>query len=344
MVILSRKYVVARSQQDNTNPLSSDEDFLLVEEPLDETTLAENQLLIAAEYIMVSAGLRVLMRNLNVGDAITGWQVAKVLVSRHPRFPEGAFIVGHFGWCTHSIVNPDTFHDCPVPIYQVPDIAPYDRSWALGVLGVPGNSAYFGFLEICQPRENDVVVVTSASSGVGSLVGQIAKIKGCRTIAITSSDEKCDLVRRAYGFDEAINYKKQDVAQALKQLAPQGVDCYFDNVGGPIAACVLQAMKLHGRISVCGAASLYDDNSGNTGPYPQVDFIRKQLRMEGFVVYRWAERWMEGIEQMLRWLREGRLNYKQRVFEEFTALPQVLVAVLKSSNMAKSVVRVHDFS
>lgn len=342
MVIVSRKFVVARSQKENTNPLSLDEDFQLIEEPLDEAALQEGEILVAAEYIMVTAGMRGLMRNMAVGDVIMGWQVAKVLTSRNPRFPDGMFVVGSFGWRTHSIINPDTVR-LSVPLYPLPDIAPYDRSWALGVLGVPGNSAYFGFLEICQPKEGDVVVVTSASSGVGSLVGQIAKIKKCRTIAITSSDEKCDLVRRAYGFDEAINYKKQDVAQALRTLAPNGVDCYFDNVGGPISSCVIQAMKSRGRISVCGAASLYDDNT-QKGAYMQTEFILKQLKMEGFVVYRWADRWQEGIDQMLQWLREGRLNYKQKVYEDFATLPQVLVAIMKSHNMAKSVVKVNEFS
>lgn len=343
MVIISRKFVVARSQQDNTNPLSSDEDFRLIEEPLDETNLQDGEILVAAEYIRVTAGLRGLMRDIGVGEVCSGWQVAKVLHSRNERFAEGVFVVGSFGWSTHFIVNPDTVV-LPVPVYELPNIAPYDRSWALGVLGVPGVSAYFGFLEICQPKENDVVVVTSASSCVGSLVGQIAKIKKCRTIAITSSDEKCDLVRRAYGFDEAINYKKQDVSQALRLLVPEGVDCFFDNVGGPISACVIQtAMKPFGRISVCGAASLYDDHT-QKGPYLQVDFILKQLRMEGFIVYRWASRWMEGINQMLQWVREGRLNYKQKIYENFETLPQILVATMKSSNMAKSVVQVTDFS
>lgn len=314
----------------------------MVEETLDEDNLADGEILVAAEYIGVTAGIRGYLRLFKEGDTIIGWQVAKVLRSKNPRFPEDVFVVGSFGWSTHSIVNPDT-GKFPVPVYQVPDIAPYDRSWTLGVLGVPGISAYFGFLEICQPKENDVVVVTSASSGVGSLVGQIAKIKKCRTIAITSSDEKCDLVRRAYGFDDAINYKKQDVSQALKSLAPNGVDCYFDNVGGPISACVVQAMKPFGRISVCGAASLYDDNT-QKGPYMQVDFILKQLKMEGFVVYRWANRWSEAIDQLLQWLREGRMNYKQKIYEDFDTLPQLLVAIMKSSNMAKCIVKVSDFS
>lgn len=342
MVIIARKFVVARSQVKHNSPLSCDEDFRLVEEPLDEDALLDGEILVAAEYIMVTAGMRVLVRNVDPGEVIMGWQVAKVLKSRNVRFPEAVFVVGAFGWRTHTIINPDTAV-LPVPVYQLPDIAPYDRSWALGVLGVPGNSAYFGFLEICQPRENDVVVVTSASSGVGSLVGQIAKIKKCRTIAITSSDEKCDLVKRAYGFDEAINYKKQDVAQSLRTMAPQGVDCYFDNVGGPISACVIQAMKPYGRISVCGAASLYDDDTLR-GPYTQLDFILKQIKMEGFIVYRWADRWQEGIAQMLQWLREGKLNYKQKIYEDFETLPQILAAIMRSSNIAKSVVKINDFS
>lgn len=342
MVILSRKFVVARSQQDSTNPLSCEDDFKMIEEQLDEDSLQEGDMLVAAEYIMVTAGMRGLMRKIGVGDLLMGWQVAKVIRSRNERFPEESFVVGSFGWRTHTLFNPDTIA-VPVPVYQLPDIAPYDRSWALGVLGLPGNSAYFGFLEICQPKEGDVVVVTSASSGVGSLVGQIAKIKKCRTIAITSSDEKCDLVKRAYGFDEAINYKKQDVSEMLRTLAPHGVDCYFDNVGGPIASCVVRAMKQFGRISVCGAASLYDDGT-LSGPYLQMDFIMKQLKMEGFVVYRWADRWMEGINQMLQWLREGKLNYKQTVYDDFETMPHILGSIMKSKNMAKCIVKIHDFS
>lgn len=342
MVILSRKFVASRAESATNLPLSSDDDFQLVEEQLDESSLKDGEVLIAAEYIMVTAGMRGLMRRLNVGDTMMGWQVAKVLHSRNEKFPAESFLVGAFGWRTHTLFHPDTVV-LPVPVYALPDIAPYDRSWALGVLGLPGNSAYFGLLEICEPKEGDVVVVTSASSSVGSLVGQIAKIKKCHTIAITSSDEKCDLVKRAYGFDEAINYRKQDVRERLQALAPNGVDCYFDNVGGPIASCVIDAMKPFGRISVCGAAALYDDNTLK-GPFLQMNFIMKQLKMEGFVVYRWADRWMEGIEQMLQWLREGRLNYKQTIHEDFETLPQVLVSIMKSKNMAKCIVKIHDFS
>lgn len=339
----SKKFVLAREL--SGQPVVED-DFRLVEEDLDEE-LQENEILADAEYIMISAGQLAYLKTMAPGATIPGAQVAKVTKSRNEGYPEGSFIVGHFGWRNRTVINPDLVK-VPLPVYVLPNLAPYDRSWALGPLGLPGNTAYFGFLEICQPQEGEVVVVSSAASAVGAHVGQIAKIKKCRTIGITSSDEKCDLIKRAYGFDEAINYKKQDVSKMLKSFAPQGVDCYFDNVGGAISSTVIGHMNTHGRISVCGAASLYDelsrDSTKSCGPYLQVDFILRQLKMEGFVVYKWRDRWMEGIDQNLQWLREGKLNYKQKVYENFETMPAIIMQIMKSSNMAKCVVKLNDFS
>nr|CAD7201308.1 unnamed protein product [Timema douglasi] len=169
------------------------------------------------------------------------------------------------------------------------------------------NTAYFGFLELCQPQPGEVVVVTGAAGAVGSLVGQIAKIKGCKVIGFAGSDEKVKWIKEELGFDAAFNYKTKDVTEALKESAPDGVDCYFDNVGGEMSSAVINQMKQFGRISVCGSISSYNNDPSKLARAPilQPSMVFKQLKMEGFLVTRWSDRLFEGIKQNLQWIKES---------------------------------------
>lgn len=166
---------------------------------------------------------------------------------------------------------------------------------------MPGNSTYFGFLEICTPKEGETVVVTGAAGAVGSLVGQIAKLKGCRVVGFTGSDEKCKWLEDELGFDKAINYKSGDVTKELKEAAPKDVDCYFDNVDGELSSTIIQQMNVFGRISVCGAISGYNDQQVLVPP-AQKFFVFNQLKMEGFLFNRWANRWLEGLTEIAQWI------------------------------------------
>lgn len=181
-----------------------------------------------------------------------------MIESKNTDYPVGAYVCGSFGWRTHTVFNPNNASDLAMRPYVLPPFGDLPLSLGLGHLGMPGNTAYFGFLEICKPKEGEIVVVSGAAGAVGSIVGQIAKIKGCKVIGIAGSDDKCAWLTKEMGFDHAINYKTEAVAEVLKKYAPDGIDCYFDNVGGGLSSIIINGMREFGRISVCGSISSYN--------------------------------------------------------------------------------------
>ncbi|GLG95105.1 Ptgr1_1 protein [Gryllus bimaculatus] len=317
-----------------------EDDLKLEEEELPE--LKDGEILVEAVFWSVDPYMRPYTARFPVGITMIGSQVGKIVESKAKDFPEGRYIVGYFGWRTHTVH--DTAKE-PLPgfpkAHLLPDFKELPYSLALGVLGMPGNTAYFGFLEICEPKEGETVVVTGAAGAVGSIVGQIAKIKGCRVIGFAGSDEKVKWLTEELGFDAAYNYKTKDVNEALKEGAPKGVDCYFDNVGGDISSTVLNHMNTRGRISVCGSISSYNADPAN---YPRAAIVQpsmvfKELRMEGFIVHRWTDRWMEGIHTNLKWIREGKLKYRETVTEGFKNMPKAFMGMLKGENTGKAIIK-----
>lgn len=222
----------------------------------------------------------------------------------------------------------------------MPDFGDLPPSLGVGVLGMPGNTAYFGLLDICKPQAGETVVVTSAAGSVGSLVGQIAKIKGCHVIGFAGSDGKCKWLEEELGFDKVINYKKPNAAASLKEAAPKGVDCFFDNSGGTLSVTIIRQMNTNGRVAVCGAVSEYNATSDVTIPSPFGNIILQQLSLQGFIVYRYIDRWMEGIEQILKWIQEGKVKYHETLTEGFENMPQAFIDCLNGSNFGKAVVKV----
>ncbi|XP_046684741.1 LOW QUALITY PROTEIN: prostaglandin reductase 1-like [Homalodisca vitripennis] len=318
-------------------------DFELREE--DIPALKDGEVLFEAVYLSVDPYMRMYVARIGPPQyTMIGSQIARVVESRHADYKVGNNVVAYFGWQIFTICDPDNFttpfgmKDKP---FILPDFGGLPSSLGLGVLGMPGNTAFFGFLEICKPKEGEVVVVSGAAGAVGNLVGQIAKIKGCHVIGIAGSDEKLAWLKEELKFDGVINYKTQNVAAELKKLAPKGVDCYFDNVGGEISSHVLYQMKTYGRISVCGSISSYnnDINSIPKAPVIQMALVMNQLRMEGFHVWRWMDRWMEGIKQNLQWIQEGKLVYKETVTEGFSKMPEAFIGMLKGDNTGKAVVK-----
>lgn len=208
---------------------------------------------------------------------------------------------------------------------------------------MPGNTAYFGLLEICNPKAGETVVVNGAAGAVGSLVGQIAKIKGCRVIGFAGSDEKVAWLKNECGFDFAFNYKTEDTKAVLGKAAPKGVDCFFDNVGGEDAHVVMRHMNNYGRVACCGAISGYNA----TGEEPakastiQGTVVSKQLKMEGFLVgLRWDNRWNEGLEQMAKWIAEDKIKVKETVVKGFENTPEAFIGLFTGKNTGKMVVKV----
>lgn len=206
---------------------------------------------------------------------------------------------------------------------------------------MPGNTAYFGFLEICKPKPGDVVVVTGAAGAVGSLVGQLAKLKGCKVIGFAGNDEKCNWLKTELGFDHVINYKTANVSDALHAAAPNGVDCYFDNVGGELSSLIFRQMREYGRISICGSISSYNVPVDQWPKVPilQPLFVMKQLTMEGFQVWRYADQWLEGISVLADWVKSGKIKYHETVTQGFENTPQALIDMLRGKNTGKAIVK-----
>lgn len=213
-------------------------------------------------------------------------------------------------------------------------------SLALGCLANPGNSAFYGFFDLCKPKKGDVVVVSGAAGAVGSLVGQLSKIKECKmVIGFAGSDEKCKWLETEMGFDKAINYKRADIQEELRRAAPDGIDCYFDNVGGSLSSIVIDQMRMFGRISVCGSISNYNDQQTFVPAF--TTFHRRNLRMEGFMNYRWINQWLdEGMYEMLQYIKDGKVKCHETITEGFENTPQAFIDMMRGKNFGKAIVKI----
>merc|ERR1719150_3648405 len=289
--------------------------------------------------------MRVYTKRMNPPYTMIGQNVAKIIESKDPEYPKDSIVLTKSGWVKTGIVQTSgSLGGFGIKANQLVDKVPdlpsgLSQSLLLGVCGMPGNTAYFGFLEICQPKSGETVVVNGAAGAVGSLVGQIAKIKGCHVIGFAGSDEKCQTLLNKYGFDKAYNYKKISVADALKDGAPKGVDCFFDNVGGEDAATVINNMNDFGRISLCGAISLYNESTPPKITATNGAFISKNLKQEGFMVPRFASKWQEGILQMADWIKEGKIKYDETIVDGFEKMPEAFIGLFTGSNIGKMIVK-----
>ena len=313
-------------------------DFSLAQAPL--ASPADGQVLVKSAYLSVDpymrgriTGVRTYADPVLVGDVMQGGTVGQVVESKASGFAPGDYVTGFWGWQEFASVDPKTLTKLD------PKLGPV--STALGVLGMPGMTAYFGFLEICQPKPGETVLVSGGAGAVGSLVGQIAKIKGCRAVGIAGTDDKVEWMTKELGFDAAFNYKStSDYSAKIKELCPNGVDCYFDNVGGAITDAVFPLMNVYGRISICGQISLYNLDKPELGPRLLTFVLVKQLKVEGFIVFRWQNRYQEGIAQMAQWLREGKLKHREEVVEGFENTVKAFIGMLKGDNTGKMLVKV----
>ncbi|XP_015607854.1 prostaglandin reductase 1-like isoform X2 [Cephus cinctus] len=299
--------------------------------------------LIEAEYLSVDPYMRAFTPALIVGNIMMGTQVGKIIESKNPGFPVGRRVVANVGWRTHTIIDEktiakNTWLETP---YLMPDFGNLPSSLGLGVLGMTGNSAYFGLLEICKPEKGKTIVISAAAGAVGSHAGQIAKIYGLKVIGIAGSDIKCKWIKEDLGFDHVINYKTQDIDAVLKEAAPEGVDYYFDNVGGATSRTVTTHMNAYGIIAACGCISFYnaDPNTVPESCVIQTEFINRRLKMEGFVVYQWYDRWFEGIEKNIEWIRQGKVKYRETITHGFENMFDVFIGMLRGENIGKAIVK-----
>ncbi|XP_049789610.1 prostaglandin reductase 1-like [Schistocerca nitens] len=339
-MVKARKIVLARSFQGEPRP----EDFRVEEEDL--PPLKDGQILAEAVYFSVDPFQRVLggteKYGQKVGDTMIAAQVARIVESRAAGFPVGRHIVAYWGWRDRTVadVGPEVPPpDVMSPPMLVPDLGDLPLSLSLGVLGMPGISGYFPLLEVCQPKAGEVVVVSGAAGAVGSIVGQIALIKGCTVIGFAGSDAKVKWLKEELGFHHAFNYKTTDVSTALKQAAPDGVDVYFDNVAGDMSTKVISHMRYRGRITVIGAISQYNESQSQKLVTLPFTFLANQLRLEGCAYSRWHDRWDEGITQLQQWVKEGKLKYRETVSHGFANAPKAFIGMLRGENFGKAVVK-----
>ena len=320
--------------------LPKESDFALSESAL--PALADGQILLGTLFLSVDpymrsrmTGIRTYADPVNIGQRMVGGTVGQVIESRNPRFQRGEIYDGYWGWQEYFISDGEKLRKLD------PSLAPV--STALGVLGMPGMTAYFGLLDICKPQAGETVVVSGAAGAVGSLVGQIAKIMGCRAVGVAGNDEKVAWLLDDLGFDAAFNYKTADnYVEALKKNCPRGIDCYFDNVGGAITDAVFPALNPGARISICGQISQYNAQKPELGLRCFIYLLTKQARAEGFLVYQFADRYPEGRAQMSRWIEEGKLKYREQIVKGFENTPRAFIAMLQGDNTGKMLVKVAD--
>jgi leukotriene B4 12-hydroxydehydrogenase/15-oxo-prostaglandin 13-reductase len=314
----------------------TEENFQLAESAV--PPIEDGEVLVRVQYLSVDPYMRGRMSDAKsyaepvaLGETMIGGGVGRVIESRAPEVSPGDIITGMLGWQEYAVCRAK----------HVRKLGPQEPpTAALGPLGMPGLTAYFGLLDLCQPKAGETVLVSGAAGAVGSYVGQIAKIQGCRVAGIAGGPEKVRRLTGELGFDAAYDYK--DVAShsaAIKEMCPAGVDCYFDNVGGPITDAALTRMNTFGRIAICGQISQYNNTAVEMGPRPFVQILARQLRVEGFIVSRYFPRAKEARDQMLSWILDGRLRYLETIVEGFENTPRAFFGVLRGENTGKMLVR-----
>ena len=313
------------------------DDFSFTVEPVAE--LAEGQLLVKNLYLSLDPAMRGWMNEarsyiapVGIGDVMRAGGVGTVVNSKHPKFQAGDTVSGMLNVQEYAI------SDGKGMVKIDPKLAPLTSY--LNVLGMPGMTAYFGLLESGLPKAGETLVVSGASGAVGATVGQVAKILGLRVVGIAGGKEKCDYAIQEFGFDACVDYKNQDVRKGLKEACPNGIDIYFDNVGGEILDIVLTRINLKARIVICGAISQYNNTAPVKGPANYLSLLVNRARMEGIVVFDYAPRYKEGAMQLGQWMKEGKLKSREHVVEGLETFPEALMMLFKGENFGKLVLKV----
>lgn len=275
------------------------------------------------------------MQPVALGEVMRGIAIGVVEQSRHPHYQEGMVVQGMFGWQDYAVS--DGSNVTPLPAARFGPLTAY-----FGLFGHIGLTAYVGLLDIGKPKVGETLVVSAAAGAVGSLAGQIGKIKGCRVVGIAGTDEKCDWITKELGFDAAINYKKEPVLESLKAHCLGGIDIYFENVGGEILDAVLQLINLRARIVLCGLISQYNSEEPAPGPAYFANILIKRARVEGFIVLDHMDRAMEAAMALGRWHAEGKLRYRVDVVEGLEHATAALNKLFDGSNKGKLVIKVSE--
>ncbi|MBX3497410.1 MAG: NADP-dependent oxidoreductase [Parvibaculum sp.] len=312
---------------------------------LEDVTLpdpGEHELLIRTEHHSVDPGMRGRLSGdsytaaLPVGETIDSAMVGVVEASNNEKFAVGDRVTGGFGWVSHAISNGRGIQKLDPAIYH----GKLRPTAAIGVLGIPGLTSYFGLLDLGQPKEGDTVLISSAAGPVGATAGQIAKMKGCRVVGIAGSKEKCDYVK-GLGFDECFSYRGADLRAAIAAVCPDGVDIYFDNVGGEMLDAAILNLKEHGRIVVSGQVSEYNRAENELRGIRNVTrFITHRLRMEGLVVFDYFKQFREAQGEMAGWIHDGKLVYTEDVSDGIEGSAAAFIGLFEGENLGRRLIKV----
>lgn len=329
--------------------LVKETDFRLSSEPIPE--LHDGEYLVRTRYVMVNPAMRLRLidgahpmtreegKAIQLGEVMPGTGTGEVIASKHPEFAVGDRVRGLLGWQEYAIAGGGRgAHERIAPEISL--------SQALNVIGLNGITAYIGLTDVGRPQPGETVLVSGAAGAVGSAVGQVAKIYGCRVVGLAGSDAKCAWLTNEVGFDAAINYRSEDIAGRLAETCSSGVDIYFDNVGGELLETVLSHLALHARIVLCGMISLYNTDAGAmpAGPRNLMQLVYKEARMEGFSVTTAGERIAEAQQQLQAWFEEGRIRATETALQGFEKLPGAFIQLFTGGNTGQMLVQLNGGS
>lgn len=336
MSTINRRWVLA-SHPEGKPAL---ENFRL--EEIELPTPGEHEILIQADYISIDPGMRSRLSGdsyaaaLQPGETIEGAMVGTVIASNNEKFSEGDLVTGGFGWQSHVISNGRGVAKLDRNMFQ----GPLRVTAAIGVLGIPGLTSYFGLLDLGEPKEGETVLISSAAGPVGATAGQIAKMKGCRAVGIAGSPEKCGYVTGELGFDACINYKEtDDLDAAIKAACPGGVDIYFDNVGGEMLDTAIANTNERARIIISGAVSEYNRPEPR-GIRNTLRFITHRLRMEGLVVFDYFKQFAKAQAEMGGWIMQNKLIYTEDITEGLDGAPEAFIGLFEGENHGRRLIKV----
>ncbi|MBT2583467.1 NADP-dependent oxidoreductase [Planococcus sp. ISL-109] len=317
----------------------TDNDFAFVEK--DIPTLNTDELLLKTLYLSVDPYMRGRMKDaksyiapFELNKAISGGALAEVVESKSGQFKQGDIVTGTLDWAEYNVANAKSVQKVD------PTVAPITTR--LGILGLTGLTAYFGLLDIGKPQQGETVVVSGAAGAVGSVVGQIAKLKGAHVVGIAGSQDKIDYLINELGFDAAVNYKADSFQEDFKKAIPNGVDVYFDNVGGFVSDTVIFEINRNARVVLCGAISAYNNPEADIGPRIQWKFITTSSMMKGFTLGDYAHDFKTGAQELGKWLQEGKLKYEETITDGFDKTPEAFLGLFEGSNLGKQLVKVAD--
>ncbi|MDG2101115.1 MAG: NADP-dependent oxidoreductase [Dehalococcoidia bacterium] len=301
------------------------------------------QILVESQYLSLDPYMRGRMNAgasyanpVEIGSVMEGEVIGKVIESKSKKYKSGDFINTRLGWQKFGVLD----DDAQINKINIPKDIPI--TYSLGVIGMPGRTAYLGFFDVCKPKAGETIVVSAASGAVGSIVGQIAKIMGCRVIGIVGSEKKVEYCKNELKFDICLNYNKQDIDKELSDIGTDFVNMYFDNVGGQISDAVMNHLSLFSRTAVCGQIANYNNTSPAIGPRVARTLLTKQSTMQGFIVFNFAHKYDEANNALTNWVQSGEIIYKEDINKSFDSIPMNFMKLFEGENFGKLIVDVRS--